>query len=143
MRERIEELLQKYWAGESSLAEEKELKESLAQVEGFETEKSFFGVLKDFKAQMPEKLKTPGGKPKSKTIRLQWLSWAASLALIISSVWVWRDYEEKKEQEQAYQEVMEALAMIQTNLAKGQEQMKPLNDLKYLKTTNQLFTQGQ
>ena len=35
---------------------------------------------------------------------------------------------------------MEALAQIQTNLSKGQQQLLlPLNDLKYLNTTNQLF----
>jgi len=35
--------------------------------------------------------------------------------------------------------VMQAFALIRTNLSKGQEEMNPLNDLKYLNTTNQLF----
>jgi hypothetical protein len=34
---------------------------------------------------------------------------------------------------------MQAFALIQTNFAKGQEQMQVMNEMKYLNTTNQLF----
>jgi len=60
--------------------------------------------------------------------------------LLASSIWVWQAYEQKKQEQLAYQQVMEALAQIQTNLSRGQQQLLlPLNDLKYLNTTNQLF----
>jgi hypothetical protein len=140
MKSRIEELLHRYWEGETSLEEEKELKKILRESEGYDQEKTYFGIWEEFRKQDPTRVSVPTSKAK-KTKNLSWLAWAASLALIISSVWVWQDYVEKKEQEQAYYEVMEALALIQSNLEKGRAQMKPLNDLKYLNTTNQLFQQ--
>jgi len=43
MAERIEYLLEKYWSGESSLEEEKELKGLLNTTDLFAAEKEFFG----------------------------------------------------------------------------------------------------
>lgn len=138
MKSRIEELIEKYWEAETSLEEERELKALLRTTAGFEEEKALFGILDDFKTEMPQRLQFPTEKT-ARTIRMQWLGWAASVALLAGSIWIWQDYEQKKQEELAYQQVMEALALIQNNLSKGQEQMQPLNDLKYLNTTNQLF----
>ena len=138
MKSRIEELVEKYWETETTLEEERELKALLRTTDGFEDEKALFGIMDDFKTEMPQKLQFPTEKP-ARTIRMQWLGWAASVALLAGSIWIWQDYEQKKQEELAYQQVMEALALIQNNLSKGQEQMQPLNDLKYLNTTNQLF----
>ena len=140
MKSRIEELLEKYWEGETSLAEEKELKKVLSGAEGFEKEKAFFGAMAAFQQEEPQSLSIPSKKPPIQR-SLQWLGWAASLVLLISSVWIWRDYQQKEEERLAYLELMDALSLIQTNLAKGQAQMEPLNDLKYLNTTDQLFQQ--
>lgn len=138
MKSRIEELIEKYWEAETSLEEEKELKALLKDVEGYEAEKALFGILEDFQKEMPQKVRIPR-QLRGRTIRIQWLGWAASIALLVSSVWIWQDYERRRQEEIAYQQVMEALALIQNNLSKGQEQLQPLNDLKYLNTTNQLF----
>ena len=138
MKSRIEELIEKYWEAETSLEEERELKALLRTTAGFEEEKALFGIVGDFKTEMPQRLQFPTEKP-ARTIRMQWLGWAASVAMLAGSIWIWQDYEQKKQEELAYQQVMEALALIQNNLSKGQEQMQPLNDLKYLNTTNQLF----
>lgn len=138
MKSRIEELIEKYWEAETSLEEERELKALLRTTAGFEEEKALFGILDDFKTEMPQRLQFPTEKT-ARTIRMQWLGWAASVAMLAGSIWIWQDYEQKKQEELAYQQVMEALALIQNNLSKGQEQMQPLNDLKYLNTTNQLF----
>ena len=138
MKSRIEELVEKYWETETTLEEERELKALLRTTAGFEEEKALFGIMDDFKTEMPQRLQFPTEKP-ARTIRMQWLGWAASVALLAGSIWIWQDYEQKKQEELAYQQVMEALALIQNNLSKGQEQMQPLNDLKYLNTTNQLF----
>ena len=138
MKSRIEELVEKYWETETTLEEERELKALLRTTDGFEDEKALFGIMDDFKTEMPQRLQFPTEKP-ARTIRMQWLGWAASVALLAGSIWIWQDYEQKKQEELAYQQVMEALALIQNNLSKGQEQMQPLNDLKYLNTTNQLF----
>lgn len=138
MKSRLEFLLEKYWEAESTLQEEKELKALLLQVEGFEKEKALFGLLEDFKKVEPKSVQIPESK-QIRTIKWSWIGWAASVAMVASSVWIWQDYEQKRQEELAYQQVMEALALIQNNLSKGQEQMLPLNDLKYLNTTNQLF----
>lgn len=138
MKTRLEILLEKYWEAETSLDEERELKSLLKAADGYPEEKTLFGILEDFKNEVPKKVKLPEQK-RIRTIRIQWLGWAASIALLASATWIWQDYEQKKQEELAYQQVMEALALIQTNLSKGQEQMQPLNDLKYLNTTNQLF----
>ncbi|GMQ28841.1 hypothetical protein [Algoriphagus confluentis] len=138
MRDKIESLLKKYWQAESTLEEEKELKALLKMAEGFEQEKRLFGILKDYQSAKPKQVRMPR-LTQSRTLRYQWLGWAASLIILISSVWVWRDYEQRQEEKEAYEQVAEALALIQSNLSKGKEQMAPLQDLKYLNTTNQLF----
>ncbi|GMQ25928.1 hypothetical protein Aoki45_26100 [Algoriphagus sp. oki45] len=138
MKERIEHLAKKYWNAESTLEEERELKELLKNEDGFEQEKYLFGILNRYSSAEPKHIKVPS-PTRRRMVNLQWLGWAASLVLLVSSVWIWRDYEQKQEQREAYEQVTEALALIQSNLSKGKEQMAPLQDLKYLNTTNQLF----
>lgn len=136
MNQRIDELLEKYWEAESSLAEEQELKRLLQNAEGYEEEKALFIGLRDFSTEEPN-LKMP-----TKTVPIKfrnWMSWAASVAILVGSAWGWAIYEQKQAEQQAYTEVMQAFALIQTNLSKGQEEMTVMNDLKYLNTTNQLF----
>lgn len=137
MKARIKELLEKYWDTETSLEEEKELRDLLRNAEGFEQEKSLFKALKNFQAEEPQHLTLP--ESKLRKLNPRWISWAASVAILVGSFWSWRVYEQKQAEKEAYEEVMEALALIQSNLSKGQEQMGPLKDLKYLNTTNQLF----
>lgn len=135
MSERIRALLEKYWEAESSLAEEKELKDLLQNADGFEPEKKFFGILASYRDE-ESTLKFP--KKEGKVRKIYWLGWAASIAILVSSFVGWRAYE-KHQQEQAYQEVVAALNLIQVNLSKGQEQMQVMNDIKYLSTPSQLF----
>lgn len=137
MKERIESLLEKYWEGETSLAEEQELKSLLKSQSDFEKEKGFFGLMESYGQENPENLTMP--KAKVRKINSQWLSWAASVAIFTASFVGWRVYEKNQEERQAYEEVMQAFSLIQTNLAKGQEQMQVMNDMKYLNTTNQMF----
>ncbi|MDN3204926.1 hypothetical protein [Algoriphagus sediminis] len=143
MESRLKELLDKYWEAETSLDEEKEIRELLLAVEGFEDEKLLFGGLDEL-SEMEPQLKRPEGKVKETKVRRitpVWLNWAASILILVSSVWVWQYTEQRKAEKEAYEEVMMALAMIQTNLSKGKESMKEIEDLKYLNTTNQIFGQ--
>lgn len=141
MKSHLEDLLEKYWEGETSLSEEKELRRLILEAEGYEKEKEFFATLGQFKSLEPKNLSFPKGK--SRRLVPQWTRWAASIAIILGTYWGWSTYEQKQAEEQAYQEVMQALILIQTNLSKGQQQLQPLNDLKYLNTTNQLFQLNQ
>ncbi|EAZ81430.1 hypothetical protein [Algoriphagus machipongonensis] len=136
MKDRIEELLEKYWEGESSLEEERELKRLLKTQEDFVEERSLFGLLEDYKEEEPKNLQIPATKVRK--MPSAWLNWAASIAIVVSSFFGWRIYQQEQER-QAYEDVMEAFAMIQNNLAKGQDQMEIMNDMKYLNTTNHLF----
>ncbi len=137
MTDRIESLLEKYWEGETNLVEEQELKSLLKSQSEFQEEKSLFGLMESFRLEEPENLIVP--KTKVRKINSQWLSWAASVAIFTASFVGWRAYEQKQQEREAYEEVMQAFALIQTNMAKGQEQMQVMNDMKYLNTTNQLF----
>ena len=62
MKEKIEQLLEKYWEGETSLQEEQELKSLLSSQSDFEEEKAFFGSFESFKDEEPEKLVIPKTK---------------------------------------------------------------------------------
>lgn len=137
MKHRIEELLEKYWKAETTLEEEKELRSLLSHSESFEKEKALFKAMENFQNEEPQQLRMP--EARIRKLHPRWIGWAASVAILVGSFWSWRVYEQKQAEREAYEEVMEALALIQTNFAKGQEQLEPLNDLKYLNTTNQLF----
>lgn len=137
MKNRIDELLNKYWEGETSLLEEKELRRLLSESEGYAKEKELIQALGQFRNLEPSQVSIP---KKSKQRQMyRWTGWAASIAVLLGTYWGWTTYEQKQAEKEAYEEVMLALTLIQTNLAKGQEQMDPIKDLKYLNTTNQLF----
>ncbi len=139
--ERIEQLLEKYWEAETSLQEEEELKGLLKESEGYEAEKALFSGLDEWSLQEPEL-----EKPKETKVRRLtpvWLNWAASVLVLISSVWIWQEVEQQKAEEEAYQEVMMALSMFQTNYAKGKANLEQMEELKYLKTTNDIFGQSK
>lgn len=138
---RIEELLEKYWEAETSQSEEKELRDLILEAEGYEQEKKLFVAINQFKSEEPKRLDIP--KAKTRKLTPTWISWAASVTILVGSFWGWRVYEQKQAEREAYEEVMQAFSMIQSNLSKGQDQLAPLNDLKYLNTTNQLFEQKQ
>ena len=141
MNARIEDLLAKYYDAETSLTEEQELKVLLRASEGFEAEKMLFGILADFRKVEPSKISLPEAKVRK--LNTSWMSWAASAAILIGSFWGWQIYEQKQAEQAAYQEVMMAFALIQTNLSKGQAQLEPMNNLKYLNTTDQIFGQSK
>lgn len=94
MKTRIETLIEKYWEAETSLEDEKELKALLKDAEGYNAEKVLFGIVEDFKREEPQQLQIPAEKP-ARRIRMHWLGWAASVAILAGSIWIWQDYEQK------------------------------------------------
>jgi hypothetical protein len=141
MKSRIEELLEKYWEAETSQSEEKELRDLIRSTEGYEQEKALFRAISQFKDEEPKNLSFP--KPKTRKLHPSWISWAASVTILLGSFWGWTTYEKHQAERKAFEEVMQAFAMIQNNLSKGQDQLTPLYDLKYLNTPNQLFRLDQ
>jgi hypothetical protein len=136
MNNRIDELLEKYWTAETSLAEEQELKILILQSEEYESEKELFHGLGEL-AQKEPVLSMP-----AITFDINarsWMGWAASIALLVGTIWGYQVYEQKQKEEQAYREVMQAFALIHTNLSKGQEQLQVMNEFRYLNTTTEIF----
>lgn len=141
MNERIQDLLTKYYEAETSNGEEQELKVLLRASTEFEEEKLLFGILADFRKVEPIKISLPEAKVRK--LNPSWISWAASAVILIGSFWGWQVYEQKQAEKAAYKEVMMAFALIQNNLSKGQAALQPMNNLKYLNTTDQIFGQSQ
>lgn len=141
MNERIEKLLAKYYAAETSLAEEDELKVLLNDSTAFEEEKMLFRALSDFKKVEPFQRSLPNAPVRK--LFSSWMNWAAAAVILIGSFWGYQAYEQKQSEQAAYEEVMMAFALIQTNLSKGQDQLQPINNLKYLNTTDQIFGQSK
>lgn len=134
---RIEVLLAKYWEAETSLADEQELKDLLSEADGYEDVKEFFVGLSQLTSHEPKGLTIPIQIRKKSS--WNWVKWAASLAIMGSSFYLWKVNEQKKAEREAYDQVMQAFALIQNNFAKGQTQMGALNGLRYLNTTQELF----
>ena len=59
MKERIEILVQKYWEAESTLEEERELRELLRATDGFDQEKRLFGILEEYRSTEPTQVRIP------------------------------------------------------------------------------------
>lgn len=144
MKDRLDLLLEKYWEGESTLAEEQEMKALLARVEGYVQEKEFFQGMAAIKNMKPSDRVLI---PKTKSLKnhgwfSNWMKIAATLILLAGFGFLFQQYQvqqQKEAQAQAYAEVMEAFGLIQQHLKKGEKEMEVMDDLKYLNAPHQLF----
>jgi hypothetical protein len=139
MREKLDILLEKYYKGNTSLAEEKVLRELLSQTSGYDNEKQFFSGLAAMKRRKPSKKLFP----KAKGEIYPWLKVAAVMVLFLGMMWIFVDQQSKKEEALAYAQVMEAFSLIQEHMEKGAESLEVLQDMKHLNKTNELFNINQ
>ncbi len=146
MNDRLDQLLEKYWQGTSSPVEEEEMKALLERVPGYAQEKTFFLGLREIKRMKSELPENSGfrkmSRPTDGGFVRDWMKLAATLILLVGMGGLVRQYQvwqEKKAQERAYFEVMEAFGLIQQNLHKGERQLEVMQDLKYLHAPHQLF----
>lgn len=135
MREKVEVLLEKYYEGKTSLAEENELREMLLKVPGYEEEKEFFLGIEALKTLEPN----PRPFPKPKGEIDLWLKVAAVMVFFLGLTWLFVDHQSKKEEALAYAQVMEAFSLIQENMQKGTTSLEAIQEMKYLSRTNELF----
>lgn len=137
MKNRIEQLLERYWEGETSLAEERELRDLLAKADGYEEEKSFFlGIsevsnIKEISLENPEK--RPGN-----LVAFWWRIAAGFLVLMVAGISILSQQQKQAERE-AYEQVMQALSLIQENMLKGTGNLEVLQGLQYLNTPKEIF----
>lgn len=136
MKDRLNKLLERYFEGESSLEEEKELRELLQDADGYEAEKRFFLGIRIISSEEPNKEVLP------KTSRNHYAFWvkiaAGFLVFLVAGIAVFQ-YQEKKREQEAYDQVMQAFALIHSNMQKGLTSMDAMEDFRHLNTTEDLF----
>ena len=144
--DRIEQLLEKYFEAQTSIAEEKELKEYFSSsdvAQHLERYKPIFGYAlqakqEQFLATIP--LKT------NKRNRVVWISVAASVIVLLGvSLFTYNLYKQTKsndlgtydDPEIAYKETQKALALISEHVNKGIGSMNYLSE--YEQSKNKIF----
>ena len=144
--DRIENLLEKYFEAETSIAEEKELKDYFASsdvAQHLKQYKPLFGYVvqakqEQFTATIPLKTK----KRKS----VVWLSVAASVVVLLGvGLFTYNNYNQAKSEdlgtyddpEVAFRETQKALALISESVNKGIGSMSYINE--YEQSKNRIF----
>ena len=116
---RIEKLLEKYYEAETTLTEEKELKEYFSKSDvpvHLVEHKNMLNYFNDSSLETSNR----SIKLSNKTIALRWLSVAAMLVFFVSIFGLYQQNEaEKEEARMAYQETQKALELISKSLNKG------------------------
>lgn len=129
-------MLDKYWEGESSLAEESELKDLLEASEGFEKEKSFFLGLSKIKVKESSR----PYKPIEKGWKISdWMKLAAAFLLLLVSGKAIMDYQREQAEKEAFEKVMQAFNLIQTNMELGTDKLQIMEEFSQLNVTEELF----
>lgn len=136
MKDRLEELLDKYWLGETSIKEEAELKTLLKKSSSYPELSGFFSGIDqlaqiDMDTSRSEKLRKIGSGFFLKIA-------AVFVGLLFVGGMLYKDYH-KREQEKAYLQVMEAFALIQSNMERGSKELLVLDQLRHLNLTHELF----
>ncbi|NOR28494.1 MAG: hypothetical protein GQ540_08200 [Lutibacter sp.] len=133
----IEKLLEKYENAETTIAEEKELKNYFSNgsvaphLEGYQ---AIFGYFSTSKNERYTKTIQLNSQKKS----WKWLTVAASVVLLVS---VYNGYEniQQRKAERVYAETIDALELLSTNLNKGNVAIAQLQ--RFEDTTNKIFKQ--
>lgn len=133
----IEKLLEKYENAETSIAEEKALKNYFSSnnvAPNLLEYQSLFGYFSTSKNEQFTKTIQLNSQKKS----WKWLSVAASIVLLVS---VYTGYEnnQQKKAERVYAETIDALELLSTNLNKGNVAIAQLQ--RFEDTTNKIFKQ--
>jgi hypothetical protein len=137
MKNQLDKLFEKYWAGETSPEEEKILRDLLLQSEGYEAEKEFFLGLEEIAAIGENTLTLE--RPKRKIGFSRWLSIAALfLVFLVAGVTIHQNLQ-KQAEEEAYNKVMNAFALINGNMQKGTGNLELLQDFRHLNATQEIF----
>ena len=133
----IEKLLEKYLDAETTIAEEKELRnyflsENVApHLQEYQSMFGYFSTSKNERFTKTIQLK-------SQKMNWKWLSVAASVVLLVS-VYTGYQNNQKREAERIYTETQMAFGMLAANLNKGNEAILKLNHFE--DTKNKIFKQ--
>ena len=140
----IEQLLEKYFEGETSIAEELQLKEyfnSEHVASHLEVHKPLFSY---FSQSKKDKMNFSSILPSKKRKNTIWFSVAASLLFAVGIITFWDKPSEKQDElgsfedpEIAFRETQKALAMLSENVNVGIQSLEYVNE--YEKTKKTIF----
>lgn len=133
---KISELLEKYFEAETTTAEEVQLKKYFSQAHIADEHLPYQPLFSHFTVQ--ETSETPIWKPiTNKNPLRQWLSVAASLAILIS-VGIWQQQNNRqREAALVYEQTKEALQMVSLNFNSGAQEISHLQTFD--KTISEIF----
>jgi hypothetical protein len=134
---KIEKLLEKYENAETTIAEEKVLKNYFSENDVAPHLEEYQALFSYFSASKNEKY-TKTIQLKKQNWNWKWLSVAASVVLLVS---VYTGYEKNQQEkaEKIYKETQFALSMLSANLNKGTAAISELQEFET--TTNKIFKQ--
>lgn len=120
---KIEKLLEKYENGETSLAEEQELKDYFSQDTVANHLEKYQPMFKYFEMNKKEEFTKGVPFPNKRTINYKWIS-VAAVALIMLGFYVSKSYKANdlgtiKDPELAFDEISKSLEMISNHFNKG------------------------
>lgn len=127
MENKHKDLWEKYWKGETSVAEEKILFQALEEEPEDGELKTFCSGIQSLRAERPKGIHLP----------LQSFLWQKMAAVMLAFLtvatcwWGYRSYEQEQEA-RAYRQVVEAMGKIQFNLKKGTSHLESMEKIKYL-----------
>jgi len=127
MGSQINDLLERYWAGQTSLDEERQIKAFYRSNPSLTHEGNYFRFLNKQKMMKME-------EPKSVSTKKRWFSAAATVTVgIITAVLIFNDANQdpfvEEDPEKAFQATKKALLMIGAGLNEGQNQAMKLTKI--------------
>lgn len=129
----IENLLQKYFEAETTLAEEQELQNYFTSANVSDSLKSYQSIFEYYKNE--KNIQTNYQLLlKSRSNKVFWLSGiAASLVLIFVGNTVWKNYQAHQQSQQALADTKMALELIALHLNKGNQAIAELDEINTTK----------
>lgn len=140
----IEKLVEKYFSGETSIAEEKQLKNYFSSPDvapHLEQYRAVFGYFSQ--AKQEQFTKTVPLQPRKRSY-VAWISVAASVAVLLGVFYIFNQKPEQPQDlgtfdnpELAFQETQKALEMVSENVNQGVKSIDYVNE--YNQTTKTIF----
>lgn len=144
--DRIEKLVNKYFEGETSIAEEKELKEYFSSPDVAQHLEQYQAVFGYFSQAKQEQFSATIPLQSKKQTKVVWLSIAASVVVMLSvGYFTYQNVSETNQEslgviddpEVAFRETQKALALISKHVNTGIESVSYLNE--YQESKNKIF----
>ncbi len=144
--DRIEKLVDKYFEGETSIAEEKELKEYFSSPDVAQHLEQYQAVFGYFSQAKQEQFSATIPLQSKKQTKVVWLSIAASVVVMLSiGYFTYQNVSETNQEslgviddpEVAFRETQKALALISKHVNTGIESVSYLNE--YQESKNKIF----